>query len=148
VDIQTAPLPVFWLRRYPKTFPKLSQRILDTVRHTGGWRTYKCMTDDDFPHQQKRFFEEYAAWTAVEQIPPAKLLTETPTLQLMAKPMDTPKSELHPAPIIQQVVVKKVTEPPTDAQIRDRREMLRQQGDKLQRSKAEAKLFSHQGAMD
>src|SRR5258708_26580898 len=31
---------------YPHNFPKLIQRILDTVRRTGGWRTYKCMTDE------------------------------------------------------------------------------------------------------
>src|SRR5437016_4769362 len=31
--------------------PKLSQRILDTVRRTGGWRAFKCMTNDDFPFQ-------------------------------------------------------------------------------------------------
>lgn len=70
---------------------KLAQRILDTVRRTGGWRAYKCMTNDDFPFQQKRFLEEYEAWTAVEQIAPSKLLTEMPRLQLVAKPMDPPR---------------------------------------------------------
>ena len=39
--------------------PELAARILDTVRRTGGWRTYKCMSASDFPFQQKRFFEEY-----------------------------------------------------------------------------------------
>ncbi len=72
---------------------KLAQRILDTVRRTGGWRAYKCMTNDDFPFQQKRFVEEYEAWTAVEQIAPSKLLTEMPRLQLVAKPMDPPRVE-------------------------------------------------------
>jgi hypothetical protein len=41
---------------HAKTFPKLSDRILDTVRRTGGWKVYKCMTDEDFPFVQKRFF--------------------------------------------------------------------------------------------
>jgi hypothetical protein len=118
---------------YPKTFPKLSQRIMDAIRRTGGWRTYKSMADDDYPHQRKRFFEEFAAWTAVEQVAPAKLLTEMPALQLMAKPMDALKSEPRPTPMIQQVPVKKVPEPLTDAQLRDRREMLRQQRDLLQK---------------
>jgi len=57
--------------------PRLAQRILDTVRTTGGWRAYKCIANDDFPFQQKRFLEEYEAWTAVEQIESLKLLTET-----------------------------------------------------------------------
>jgi hypothetical protein len=118
---------------YPKTFSKLSQRIGDTVRRTGGWRTYKSMTDDDYPHQQKRFFEEYAAWTAVEQIVPTRLLTEMPALKLIARPMESHKMNPRPMPISQLVTVKSVPAPPTDAQIRDRREMLRQQKEKLQR---------------
>ena len=89
------------------------------------------MVDEDYPHQRKRFFEEYAAWTAVEQIAPAKLLTEMPAIQLMAKPMDRLKGEPRPAPMA-QVTIKKVPEPLTEAQVRDRREMLRQQRDKCQ----------------
>ena len=61
---------------HPQTFPHLSERILDVVRRTGGWKMYKCMTDDDFPFVQKRFFEEYAAWVAVEQVAPNRLLTD------------------------------------------------------------------------
>jgi hypothetical protein len=53
--------------------PKLAPRILDTVRRTGGWSTYKCMSDSDFPFQQKRFFEEYLAWTEVNSIPQSLL---------------------------------------------------------------------------
>jgi hypothetical protein len=55
---------------YPKSFPTLPARILDTVRRTGGWKSYRCMTDGDFPFVQKRFFEEYRAWTATSlQLP-------------------------------------------------------------------------------
>jgi hypothetical protein len=108
--------------------PKLSQRILDTVRRTGGWRAYKCMANDDFPFQQKRFFEDYEAWTAVEHILPTSLLTEMPRLQLVAKPMSsTPQLECEIRNASLPPAIKKVPEPPTEAQIRDRREMLRQQ---------------------
>jgi hypothetical protein len=77
--------------------PKLSERILDAVRRTGGWRAYKTMNRDDYPHQQKRFFEEYEAWTAVEQVLPAKLLTEMPQFQLVAKPMEQRVVRVSPA---------------------------------------------------
>ena len=122
-------------------FPKLTDRILDSVRRSGGWKTYKCATDEDFPFLQKRFFEEYQAWTAVEHVDPSKLLTEMPALHLVAKPMDTPKSEPHPAPITQQATLEKVSESPTDAQIRDRREMLRQQRNKLQSRTAAGETY-------
>lgn len=49
--------------------PQLSQRLLDTVRRTGGWRAYKCMTNADFPFQRERFLEEYQCWKAVESVP-------------------------------------------------------------------------------
>jgi hypothetical protein len=111
--------------------PILSQRITDTVRQTGGWRAYKTMNQDDYPYQQKRFFEEYEAWTAVEQILPGRLLTEMPNLQLVAKPMGLPKAEMQPKPAGQQIVVKKIPEPLTEIQIRDRREVLRQQAARL-----------------
>ena len=128
----------------PNTFPKLSQRILDTVRRTGGWRTYKCMTDQDYPHQQKRFFEEYAAWTAVEHTAPAKLLTAMPAFQLMAKPMDIPKSEPRPVPITQQVTLKKVPVRPTPEQMHDRAAVQKQALEdwRRQRDKLQGKLAS------
>jgi hypothetical protein len=61
---------------YPKTYPQLSNHILDVVRRTGGWRVYARMTDEDFPFVQKRFFEEYAAWAAVEHVADNRMLTE------------------------------------------------------------------------
>jgi len=47
---------------------EVPQRVLDTVRRTGGWQVYKCMTPQDFPFIQKRFLEEYKAWHAVERV--------------------------------------------------------------------------------
>jgi hypothetical protein len=101
--------------------PMLNQRIADTVRRTGGWRAYKTMNQNDYPHQQKRFFEEYEAWTAVEQVLPMKLLTEMPKLQLLAKPMERQKAEVLPASSVDAAVVKRVPEPLSEAQVRDRR---------------------------
>jgi hypothetical protein len=100
-------------------FPRLAERILDSVRRSGGWKTYKCATDEDFPFLQKRFFEEYQAWTATERVDPAKLLTEMPMLHLVAKPMDIPKRELQPAPMAQKIKIKRVPEKPTPEQQRD-----------------------------
>jgi hypothetical protein len=114
---------------YPKTYPLLSGRITDTVNRSGGWRAYKTMTDEQFPFQQRRFYDEYKAWVTVEQVAPHKLLTERPRLQLVAKPLDIPKTEMQPKPVCQQVTVKKISEPVTEAQIHDRREMLRQQAE-------------------
>jgi len=86
---------------YPKTFPKLSDRLLDTVRRTGGWRVYKLMDEESFPFQQKRFFEEYQAWTAVERIDSEHMLM-TPTAQVKqlatAKMMEQ-ASETKPAQV-------------------------------------------------
>jgi hypothetical protein len=94
----------------------LGDRILDCVRRSGGWKTYKCATDEDFPFLQKRFFEEYQAWTAVERVDPSKLLNEMPMLHLVAKSMDIPKSELQPAPMARKIEVKRVPEAPTPEQ--------------------------------
>lgn len=78
------------------TYPKLPQRILDCVRRTGGWEQHKLMTIDDQPFLQKRFFEEYQAWTAVENVLDydadfKKLAVHMPALRFAAKPMDAPK---------------------------------------------------------
>jgi hypothetical protein len=108
---------------------KLSRRILDTVRRTGGWRAYKCMSGDDYPFVRQRFIEEYVSWTAVEQVPAAKLLEEMPRLQLVAKPMDSPHGAepKAPQPEMSAFKPKSIPVPLTDAQLCDRCEMLRQQ---------------------
>jgi hypothetical protein len=112
--------------------PKLSDRILDTVRRTGGWKVYVCMSDEDFPFVQKRFFDEYKAWIAVEGVELPKLIQGMP-LRLVAKPMDAPKIR---APKQEPTAVpafnaKVVPIQMTDTQLRDRREMLRQQSARL-----------------
>jgi predicted nucleotidyltransferase component of viral defense system len=113
---------------YPKSFPKLSERILDCVRRTGGWKVYACMDVDDMPFIQKRFFEEYAAWTAVERITDnSRLIQAIPEFkQLVAPSMEQPKpiTATGPKP-------KPVLQPLTESQVKDRREMLRQQTEKL-----------------
>lgn len=72
--------------RHPAQYPQLPQRMLDVVRRTGGWIQYKRMTEDDQPFQQKRFFEEYMAWTAVELATDfGKLLTMPEQKELPAR---------------------------------------------------------------
>jgi hypothetical protein len=51
--------------RVPK--PELSQRIRDTVRRVGGWPPLVNPPEADFPHVQRRFYEEFRAWEATEQ---------------------------------------------------------------------------------
>jgi hypothetical protein len=121
---------------YSKTFPQLSDRLLATVRRTGGWKVYARMTDEDFPFQQKRFFEEYQAWAAVENLDPGHILTTLSAAiaqRRLAPVMPIkPEAERKPAqvPLVQP---KPIPAPPTDAQLRDRREMLRQQAATLLR---------------
>ena len=115
------------VRRTPP--PVLSQRILDTVRRTGGWKVYKCMDSDDMPFTQKRFFGEYEAWHAVQHIPLDGLIDTQDVLAL-----DSPKQSSQPARVQQvkadqivNVCAKNISGPMTEVQIRDRREILRQQ---------------------
>jgi hypothetical protein len=113
-------------------YSELTDRILDTVRRTGGWSVYLVMDPQDFPHQQKRFFEEYEAWTAVERILPDldKILQLQPAAKLrLLKPMDPAKvMAAAQAPTFN---MKRVPNPLSDAQLRDRREMLMQQAELL-----------------
>lgn len=79
------------------TYPKLPQRLLDCVRRTGGWEQYKLMTIDDQPFLQKRFFEEYQAWVAVENVKHddkefAELAAHMPALRLIADRMGASKA--------------------------------------------------------
>lgn len=114
---------------HPRTYPKLCDRILDTVRRTGDWSVYSRMTDEDFPFVQKRFLQEYAAWTAVERVDASKLLTELPRLQLVSdrwiQPRETQPGSIAPPPFKPKLVPAAMT----DAQLRDRRELLRKQAE-------------------
>jgi len=108
-----------------KGAPKLPLRITDTVRRTGGWGAYLILSYTDAERardaqfQQKRFFEEYQAWTAVErvlpdlakvlQIPAPRVLELVKPMEATAPPVSTPV-EIPRAPI----------EPPTPDQLRDR----------------------------
>lgn len=119
--------------------PVLAQRIVDTVRRTGGWSAYLGLTPDNFPFQQKRFFEEYAAWTAVEKVSMSKLLADLPRLQLVAKPM-SPQEAVEPLKLAAAPSMFKprpIVEPMTDAHLQDRREMLRQQCEQMKTRLAE-----------
>jgi hypothetical protein len=112
--------------------PELSQRILDTVRRTGGWKTYKCMTNDDYPFVQKRFFEEYAVWSAVEAIEPGRLLTAPTAMRALAAPRaEWPKPTATKPLETLPLKAKVIPQPLTEVQLRDRREMLRQQVESL-----------------
>lgn len=46
--------------------PELDARTADTLRRVGGWKAVKTMTEDDYPFVQKRFYEEYRAWSATD----------------------------------------------------------------------------------
>jgi len=83
----------------PASYPQLSDRILDTVRRTGGWKVYARMTDEDFPFVQKRFFQEYEAWGDVKRITDGARLLETPRGKVLvaAKTME-PERPRAPAP--------------------------------------------------
>jgi len=110
-----------------KNFPRLSDRILDSVRRSGGWKVYACMTDEDFPFTQKRFFEEYKAWQAVEKTDANRMITAgAPLKQITAKVMERPEQESYDTTLAQGVPAKPFPSP-TTANIADRREELRQQ---------------------
>jgi len=127
--------------------PPIPPRVADTVRRTGGWGAYLGLSysnDDrrrDAAFQQKRFFEEYQAWDAVksaEQNFPAlaapkevKRLAEVKRIDA-PRPKVSPVIEMNPRPILSQT-------PLSDVELTDRREMLRQQAEKLkQRTQQQA----------
>lgn len=71
--------------------PPISKRVIDCVRRSGGWSLYLRMTDADYPFAQKRFFEEWGAWTDVDRISrdPARALVFPELKQLAeARTMD------------------------------------------------------------
>jgi hypothetical protein len=114
---------------HAKSFPKLNDRILDCVRRTGGWKAYACMTNEDFPFQQQRFFAEFLAWKAVQQIPVERMLVahDKPALPAAKQKSESEPQESAKADQISYVALKKIPEPLTDAQLQDRRTMLHQQ---------------------
>lgn len=82
----------------PASYPKLCDRILDAVRRSGGWSVYLRMTDEDFPFVQKRFFEEYEAWTCVQRLDTRLLETPQGKELVAGKAMDDRDRTRLPAP--------------------------------------------------
>jgi hypothetical protein len=118
------------------SYPILPQRLLDCVRRTGGWRQYKRMTEADVPFLQKRFFEEYQAWTATEAVvgAAAALLEPRQLKQLSAG------KAMEPAEAIKNSVSVKKAAPmsvPSEAQIADRRQILKQQAAAIAKQREE-----------
>jgi hypothetical protein len=124
-----------------KDYPKLNNRIMDTVRRVGGWRVFGLMTDKDYPFVQQRFIEEYIAWTAVEGVDASTLLTQMPQLRLGPKTAEQQARKATRPPSIAPPVFKPKPIPKvmTGAEFRDRREMLRQQAETL-KARSAAKL--------
>ncbi len=107
--------------------PQLDQRTLDCVRLLGGWKRLKTASEDDVPFLKKDFIEEYKRWDAVARIDIAHLIEAVPEVKrLVAKPINLP-TPAAPQEQRQRSKIKPVDEPLTPVQIRDRREMLRQQ---------------------
>ena len=95
-----------------KGAPPISKRVIDCVRRSGGWSLYLRMTDTDFPFAQKRFFEEWEAWTEVDQIsrdpsralvfPELKQLAEARTMDRLERGRDRDPAPTPTAPISPQ----------------------------------------------
>jgi hypothetical protein len=125
--------------------PALTARIVDSVRRTGGWGAYLILsyTDEtrarDATFQQKRFYEEYQAWTAVERILPdlSKVLQLPESKKLLlVKPMVPVKNPDAVKQSDATSVAERIPEPLTDVELGDRREMLRQQAAALAKKTA------------
>lgn len=114
-----------------KNYPKLSDRILQTVRIVGGWKALKLMNHQNEPFIRKAFFEAYEHAAEVMTFP-AELLAQMPMpRQLQPVPAQAAREtepNPKPAPGI-EVIAKPMPNPKplSEADIRDRREMLRQQ---------------------
>jgi hypothetical protein len=102
--------------------PVLSQRILDTVRRTGSWRAFKCMTFSDFPFQQKRFFEEFKAWDAVNAVPVVRLALPGKPRRALAERSKTKPCATDPKPSIGESARPSLGEFPNPPQTQERRE--------------------------
>jgi hypothetical protein len=116
--------------------PTLPSRIADTVRRSGEWKVYLDLKPENFPFQQKRFFEEYAAWTAVEReaVPLKQLVGEAQARKVVAdtamRPTKAPKAATPVPEKAEQYV------PPSAAQLRDRRAGLKEQLAQIQAQRA------------
>jgi hypothetical protein len=105
----------------------LPDRVRDSVRRSGGLRAYLWMTEKDFPFLQQRFFDEYRAWVRVERLPASILARLTMPRPRLIAPVET-EAHAPAAPLRSPVeeIVKKIPAL-TEAEIRDRRALLRRQ---------------------
>lgn len=118
---------------HPKDHPPLNDRILQTVRMTGGWRAIKLMDDGDEPFVRKRFLEAYEY--APEALAfPVGFFEKMPAVKQLAEVKEMPRSSKPPAPVPRLEQIAKpmpAAKPLNDAELRERREMLRQQAEKI-----------------
>lgn len=120
--------PVYkWRGQSP---PKLSPRLLSSVRHSGGWSAFKNRTDKSFPFLQKLFLENYQSCEAIEH-KRTSLLPEKSDHECLAdvaeayKQLPEPK---HSDPGLPSLFSKRMPKPaPTEAELAARLELLRKQ---------------------
>jgi hypothetical protein len=108
--------------------PQLAQQIVDCVRRSGGWSAYLSRDPESAPFLQKRFFDEWKAWTATEPIVNANVRAALSAPQI--KQLSNGKQMEKPAPrpaTNKPQLMREITQQLTEEQIRDRKEMLRQQ---------------------
>jgi hypothetical protein len=118
--------------------PDLPARIDYALRRIGGLWGLNQVTSESYPFKYKEFCEAYELAPMADFLAP-QLQEKFPAAQLLGDlqrhltdgKSDKPGSCVRPISR-PQFVAKKIPEPLTESQIRDRREMLRQQRDKLQ----------------
>lgn len=116
-----------------KTWPTLTDRILQTVRMVGGWKTLKLMDYQNEPFVQKSFFAAYGHAPQVAEFPLALLAQIPEVKQLLAMPAPSPAPG-PPPPILEKIgkpFPKGPTAEQTDAEFHDRKALLRQQAAKI-----------------
>jgi hypothetical protein len=89
------------------------------VRRTGGWTVYLGLSAREFPFQQKRFFDEYQAWTAVEAVTDLGRLLVMPQQKILPAP-PKPQDTAATPPLVPRVEIKRVEPTPTPDQLRER----------------------------
>jgi len=128
-----------------KDAPVLPPRITDSVRRTGGWGAYLGLsynTDDhrrDAAFQQKRFYEEYKVWERVEgEAVELKQLLPAPEATRLIEATTMPRLAAELAPVAPPLPPPKAgrTEELTDAELADRRRLLRQQAQAIAKRRA------------
>lgn len=78
--------------------PSVDQRTADTLRRIGGWKAIKTMTADDYPHVQRRFYDEYRNWDATTAALNAGALNGNETFQALLEKTAAPGSKRIAAP--------------------------------------------------